>query len=374
MGCNVPTQTRITALNATCLLLFLLACSGTQDSPPGEIRETARDQTITVGKTVKEIDPRIWKIHQDRKGDYWFGSNGSGIYRYDGKKVTQFTKADGLCGDQVRGIVEGADGRLFISTNGGVALFDGKSLTALEIVDMASDTEGWELNEEDVWIANLGNSGALRFDGKKLHHLILPGLPAEQVLSERRPNSDFLFFAVYRIFKDSRGHIWIGTSGSGLCRYDGKSVSWMHEPALTTTPSGGSFGIRSIYEDKSGDFWICNTRQRFRMSPEIRVENGRKLIRFETKAGLPNAQLNEDKNFTYYHDIAEDKAGALWFASGSDGIMKYDGTSVVKYPLPEGVYALQIFLDQKGKLWLGTLEHGIFNFNGERFAPFKPHG
>jgi hypothetical protein len=33
-----------------------------------------------IGKTVSEFDNQIWRIFQDSKGKYWFGSNGNVIY------------------------------------------------------------------------------------------------------------------------------------------------------------------------------------------------------------------------------------------------------------------------------------------------------
>jgi hypothetical protein len=37
----------------------------------------------------------------------------------------------------------------------------------------------------------------------------------------------------------------------------------MYEEHLTITEEGGSFGIRSIVEDRDDKFWICNTSNRY---------------------------------------------------------------------------------------------------------------
>ena len=39
----------------------------------------------------------IRAIYEDKKGNYWLGSDGEGLYQYDGKTLTLFTTADGLC-------------------------------------------------------------------------------------------------------------------------------------------------------------------------------------------------------------------------------------------------------------------------------------
>jgi ligand-binding sensor domain-containing protein len=53
--------------------------------------------------------------------------------------------------------------------------------------------------------------------------------------------------------------MWFGTASLGLCRYDGKTLSWHYEEQLQTTPEGGDFGTRAIFEDKDGKFWINNS-------------------------------------------------------------------------------------------------------------------
>lgn len=352
-------------------LAALSACSSVRDPTPEVSPSISPPALAPLGKVVEEIDLRIWDIHQARNGDYWFGSNGNGIYRYDGKKLTQYTKADGLSGHQVRDIQEDAQGNLFIATYGGVSRFDGQKFTTLELIETTPEEDKWELNPDDVWIVFPGNYGLVRFDGEKLYHLKLSKSPVEEAYLAKNPTANPAH--VYRIYKDRRGHIWIGTADAGLCRYDGKTLSWMYGERLTTTATGGSFGIRSIFEDRKGDFWITNTRQRFEISPEVTDQGGYSLLQHKKKEGVPNAQSDTDKNFTYYPSIAEDKAGALWMASGSNGVLKYNGKEVTHYPLPDGSYAFKIYCDQEDTLWVGTIDHGLYRFDGKGFEQFMPH-
>ena len=362
------------------LLVGLISVSATADviNVPGDQSTieaaTAQSSAPAIGHVVAEIDPRIWCIYQDRSGNYWFGSNGSGVYRYDGQRITQYTRADGLSGDQVRDIEEDAEGNVLIATTDGVTRFDGKGFTPLELIEAPLTGEGWVLNPDDIWLLfGPGNYGPCRYDGERLYHLKLSESPAEEAYRARYPDTAFSPYGVYSIYKDRRGHLWFGTAGVGLCRYDGQVLSWMYEERLTTTPSGGAFGIRSVYQDRAGDFWVCNTRQRFEVLPEDTLEDGHRLIKYEKKEGLPDAQSDTDRNFTYYPSMTEDDAGALWMACGGDGVWKYDGKDVTRYPIGGGAYALCIYRDHKGKLWVGTTEQGIYTFEGESFEPFKPH-
>ena len=154
------------------------------------------------------------------------------------------------------------------------------------------------------------------------------------------------------------GHVWFGTASVGLCRYDGQVLSWMFEDDLTTTPSGGAFGIRSIYQDRSGGFWICNTRQRFEISgPPIR-KDGYSLVGYKEKPGLPKAQPDEE-NFQFYSAMTEDSNGNLWMACGDSGVWRFDGKAVKRFPLGSDAYAISVYCDRGGTLWVGTLESGV---------------
>jgi ligand-binding sensor domain-containing protein len=359
------------------ILLGLAGCACAQGSLPTEGRLVT--ETATSGDEAVELDPRIWCIHQVRSGDIWFGSNGNGAYKFDGARVTHYTRADGLAGHQVRDIEEGRDGEILVSTTDGVSKFDGREWTELP-VQAPTDGDGWRLEPEDVWIVvDPGIGGPCRYDGEKLYRLELTKSPAEAAHLAEFPDADFAPGGVYSIYEDRRGHLWFGTAAAGLCRYDGRSLSWMYEKRLTTTPDGGAFGIRSIHEDRAGDFWVCNTRQRFRISREVSRVDEFRLIDYEQRDGLPDAQSDTGENFTYYSSMAEDgtgmaedDAGALWMACGSDGVWKYDGDAVTRHELHEGVYAHVIHRDREGRMWVGTLEHGVYTFNGESFVPFEP--
>jgi len=78
-----------------------------------------RFETILSGKRVRVI-------HEDERGTLWAGTQNSGLYRVkgEGSEVTKFSIADGLAGNTIFGILGDAQGRLWLSTNGGLSRFD----------------------------------------------------------------------------------------------------------------------------------------------------------------------------------------------------------------------------------------------------------
>jgi hypothetical protein len=57
--------------------------------------------------------------------------------------------------------------------------------------------------------------------------------------------------AIICIMEDTRGNMWFGSNSTGVCRYDGKSLTYYAaREGLTHT------GNRAIMEDRSGNIWI----------------------------------------------------------------------------------------------------------------------
>jgi ligand-binding sensor domain-containing protein len=140
-------------------------------------------------------------------------------------------------------------------------------------------------------------------------------------------------------------------------------------------PSGGSFGIRSILEDKAGAFWICNTRYRYRVDPKDAPDPGKELIKYKREDGIAELKDLDGADRVYFMSIIEDEKGVLWMASYGSGVWRYDGKTTTHYPIKDGAKVITLFSickDNRGDLWLGTHEAGAYKFNGKTFEKFKP--
>jgi ligand-binding sensor domain-containing protein len=69
---------------------------------------------------------RIWAITEDNYENLWVGTIDNGVWRYDGKTVTNYTTKDGLGIDEIWTIYKDKNGKLWFGTAGdGVYTFDG---------------------------------------------------------------------------------------------------------------------------------------------------------------------------------------------------------------------------------------------------------
>jgi ligand-binding sensor domain-containing protein len=132
----------------------------------------------------EELNAPIRTIYQDKKGNYWFGNNGNGLFHYDGKVLTNITKEKGLGNSEFRKSLKGKegtlarawtinednDGNLWIGTiDAGVWRYDGKKLKNYTVKDGLTSNAIWTIYKDrkgELWFGTVGG-GVCKFDGKR---------------------------------------------------------------------------------------------------------------------------------------------------------------------------------------------------------------
>lgn len=73
---------------------------------------------------------RIYSINEDNTGNLWIGTVDAGVWRYDGKNLTNYTTKDGLTSNAVNCIYKDRKGELWFGTDAaGMCKFNGFSFT-----------------------------------------------------------------------------------------------------------------------------------------------------------------------------------------------------------------------------------------------------
>ncbi len=153
---------------------------------------------------------------------------------------------------------------------------------------------------------------------------------------------------VFSIFQDSRGYIWLGTEGSGVCRFDGINFKVINQ-------AKGLAGdvVRSILEDSQGRLW-------FGTDAGISVYNGNKFITINEEKGLSSnvvVCLYKDKSNTIWAGTAGDKGGL-----NKIELLSMDSVKITQYTVDKGLSDNNIFTlceDNYNRLWIGTFGGGI---------------
>ncbi len=169
------------------------------------------------------FDGRAALVLQDRDGNLWFRTDGYGAFKFDGKTFTHYGKEDGLCSNTVNNILQDRQGNIWFACmqafqpqmtgDGGVCRFDGKEFTTFPEIKGLSQNDIYTIYETkagDLWIGATG-VGAYRFDGKTF-----------ALFDETDRPYWTRNFGLQAMLEDRNGTIWYGFSG-GLFRFNGKS-------------------------------------------------------------------------------------------------------------------------------------------------------
>ena len=263
----------------------------------------------------------------DKSGNLWFGTQGGGASKYDGKSFTNYTMAQGLADNVISSITEDKSGNLWFGTlGGGSSKYDGKSFTNYTTAQGLAGNVVRSITEDksgNLWFGTDG--GAYKYDGKSFtNYTTAQGLADNAVCS---------------ITEDKSENLWFGTLGGGASKYDGKSFT-----NFTTAQGLASNTILSITEDKSGNLWFGTPRG------EVSKYDGKSFSNFTRAQGLASNTILS---------ITEDKSGNLWFGTLGGGAYKYDGNSFTNFTTAQGLASNAVYSiteDKSGNLWFGTME------------------
>jgi len=174
---------------------------------------TLRDLYCFDGGNFVPYGERIsgHSMHQisakDAKGHLWFGTNGDGIYRYDGRHFQQLTRADGLPSDTVTGLVPQPDGSMIIGTSKGIAHYHSTATMPpkIQIGEVVADQvypdpDELELTTTQASLVTIGYHGMSFSTNRIRYSYILEGFDEEwedtwehQVRYEKLPAGEYTF-------------------------------------------------------------------------------------------------------------------------------------------------------------------------------------
>jgi ligand-binding sensor domain-containing protein/class 3 adenylate cyclase len=324
-------------------------------SPP-EKRTAGFLAHMTTYSSEQGLYGLISEIMCDHNGNMWFGTDGGGVIRYDGRSFTNYTTAQGLGSNTVRSMAESPNGDLWFGTDGGGACrFNGKYFRQFTTKDGLGNDNIWCIlvdKKGNTWFGTDGG-GASCYDGRTFtSYTTAQGLPDN---------------CVRCMAEDKNGNIWFGTNAGGACMYDGHAfVTFRKEQGLASNT------IRSMICDKAGNMWLGTYDKGVsRYDPSAAQRPGSKpFTNYGTEDGLCSNTI---------FSIAEDNDGEIWFGTNGKGLSCFDPSAAqtagakvfTTFSTSEGLCnntVLSIAKDKTGNLWFGTFGGGASLYDGKAFT------
>jgi len=294
-------------------------------------------------------------LYIDRAGLLWVGTDRGGVntiatkpflHRHQlGKSLRIGSRVDGLFAD--------SQGNLWIGAVGiGLWRFNPATQGSTHVLsDLANEIcQDWS---GAFWISTL--DGVVRVDPKTGASTVVWRVPIRQGSQEW----------ICRMLFDSRGYLWIGTTGSLYrVRDDMKERSvFVHDPQNQHSMTAGQ--ISSILEDRSGHIWVGTAAGLNRFDRE--TQSFTRFIHNETDS----SSLSNDN----WCSMLEDRSGTLWVGT-ADGLNRFHESSFNFsrfYPSepPQSRSVSRMLEDDGGRFWYVS-GSGISMFDPatEKFTAF----
>lgn len=343
----------------------------------------------------------VTRIQQDRDGFLWLATP-AGLTRFDGREFKIFRPPDrGKSGGRnIRDLAVLDDGSvLFLPASGGVWQIRQRVLSEHPVSrDLSGDTLR-ELHAEPhgaLWFGTAQD--VVRWDAGRIERFgsaqgIHRRATAFSWATDESGRTwiggpDFVGYyrdgklvpveqtngIGYRVAPARGGGVWIWGSGLRRCRVD------RLEPVADTPWPAGQSSVRSLFEDSDGILWVGTSRSgafrfdghQFESLPGVGASveqfavdhedslwvatDGNGILRFRTKVfSIVEGAVSS---------VCEDDTGAVWFAAGPAGVLRWEKDVVQSFPYSVGrprtaLPVTAVCADPRGSLWLAT-PFGLF--------------
>ncbi|HEY4416085.1 MAG TPA: two-component regulator propeller domain-containing protein [Verrucomicrobiae bacterium] len=243
----------------------------------------------------------------------------------------------GLPQNSVNAIVQTLDGYLWLGTQEGLARFDGVRFTSFGLQNGLPSVEINALSEDHAGALWIGTGGGLsRLADGKFENVPLP---------QRLAASD-----VVTVLMDDTDHrLWVGTR-TGVAIYEqGKFIN--NQPLASL----GHSIVYSLAQSHDGGVWIGTANGLFQFS-------NNQLTEISGPPGVGQIRA---------HCLLVDQMNRLWVSIGNGIVLRRDHKEWTTYTETNGLpfdYVTCMAQDTDGTIWAGSLDVGLYRFNGEQFV------
>lgn len=313
---------------------------------------------------------QITSIVQDSEGDLWFAVYGKGVVKYNNSKFYAVNANDDLLSNRVNHLLRDKTGNIWFSTitdgiikyteNGISNLFGYHANKGQFVYSVAEDRKN-----KTLWYG-LYDFGLVRYDGTNYYRLNNDRLLNAMIYTLYCDKRGRLWVAVYggviriegaiatyflasddiylneptTITEDHSGHIWVGTYGGGVLKFDDtRLIYYGEEHGLST------YYVSSIIETKDNTMWVG-----FYNGEVTKIKDGK----------ISTIKFFETKGHKQISALCEIDSGIVLAATDHNGLFAIKGTKLRNYSTSNGLSSnsiLSVLWDKsKKRVFLATNE------------------
>ena len=314
---------------------------------PAESNRERRVRTYTEANGLNRSG--ISSLCEDRDHNLWVGTDSGGAMKLSATGFVSYDERDGLGSTRrVGSMIEDRAGRLCVITDDTISRLDRGRLTAFPL-HMPSGIFSWgwgwyqimfQDSKGEWWLTS--DQGLVRYSRLSLEQLRQARPKAVYKERDGLPSA-----AIFRLFEDSRGDVWISTLGNPkavLTRWDRSTETFHTYHPADGIPEAAPTAFR---EDSAGNLWIG-----FYDRGLLRYRDGH-FAHFTKADGVPPGMIRA---------LYLDHTQRMWIATGEGGVARVDQPAAehpgfVSYSVAEGLSSSQancVTEDKWGMIYVGT--------------------
>jgi len=310
---------------------------------------------VSIKEGISKVG--IYTIIQDDLGFIWLGTNGAGLYRYDGISYQSYKyvidDVTSLSSSLVLSSFQDSENRLWFGTEDGLNLYDSEN-DQFKRIPNSQFNQDVDANISITSIIQDGQNnlfiGTLNLG---LFRMSLADFKIENVLSKESLES--ISLSVNAIQKNKSGKIYVGTD-RGIKEYDSKTK--VLKPAFRSNEENTfiTSSIESLVIDKKDNIWAGTENNGLY---KITVSDDK-----ETLFKIDNFKFST-KQFLSLIDLED---GTLMCGTENDGLYHIDSNgNILKNYLSnktnkDGILSNSIwslYLDNDKRVWIGYYNKGV---------------
>lgn len=312
---------------------------------PGDIRIWEGDEFRQVTPIPEQLNVIYRSILKDNEGNYWFGTDGDGLFKLRATPIHMIDVDQGLKNEKMLALTKLNDGKALFATNcGGIYYWDGVKVSHSNLNQLIPGKCNWAVYQDSkkrIWVGSDRIRYVPTFEGPSKTFGLDDGFTSERI---------------FGISEDKKGHIWVLTE-DGVFIYNGDYFKHL------TIEDGLYFNsIRTAFEDSHGRMWI-GTRAGLN-----RIDDG-EIKKIELMSNEPGSVQN---NQPPVRAIYEDEEGYYWIGTYGNGLFRIDDNQIVNVTRKDGLYddiISHIVEDERGNFWMGS-NRGISMVNRDSLNRF----
>ncbi len=367
------------------LLCLLTACREADDIP----QESVAPIDVLVSNELS--NQRIMSIVQDQRGYIWIATY-RGLNRYDGNQMHQYfcnDQLDGLPDNQVRNLHCDRQGRLWVVTKNGVAIYTDKDafehvtvpdLTLLsqsiaensrgeifllqpkQVLRYDSVSNAFVPHLTDVAFSNLSDNQLLFDSEDNLWVITTQGAYCYSTVTRRRILALEEFEHPIEKACIVEGRLWLAVSHEGILTYNIGERRWEEPyPVLTSDTRLQQGRILSLYSIPNANIVLIGTSLGLF---NYRIYNNELLYQHDLGFPFDSPDFNVDH-------FLMDRGKNLWFCSSSKGfvvrsnsVRTFNADNFLRSTF-SGKPVSSLAMQDDRHLWVATLNDGLFSCNLE---------